>query len=596
MGKLFVTNMDLTVKDKDEIRGTAFKKSFDYSTADLCIFSCYKLNFENENTIFFYENEFITFSGTIFYKSFIGTEALLAIFNDFDGSVENIRNDIFGNYFLYISKKESKVIFGDENSIYDIYYHISEKESWTVSNLLSDIIKVSPYSFSINRNNLLEAVFQNGIIDDDSIYNEIKRLNGQQYLTVDSLGAVALQHIVSDRDETETDPYEELISSLRNTSKMISSNYKDITVSMTGGLDSRLALSTLINSGAKPQLYYGVGNNFITNTKTEDLNLVKLISERFQLKLELKNWNTSDKIDEDWCGLSNKYGVFGGTYGGSEGFFQSYETSTADYIEYGYFGETLRNSEWLDKMVGKDFTLEHFLTDFYINPHLKSILSTAEQSSFFEHILAKYIKICETHNLNKLAIKINDFQTLHSYYRIAADSKLVNFTNLFTHSTAQLASKDNLYIISKISFEQKKHSRIMLRLISDLLPQSLEIPIYSHIKKYKYNSNQNKLLPLNSFAESFVSNAKKCLKVLNQQPQIKSFLRSAFIRMNSTQYSEKEKAEILNMNSVRIFCLDYLSEKGDIKWNLKKFSGDYRHLLSLTYLHFFYSKYDTKNK
>lgn len=596
MGKLFVTNMELTVKDKDELRGTIFKKSSDYNSTGFSFFSCYKLNVENENTVFFNENDFITFSGTIFYKSCIGVEALEAIFHDFEGSVTNIRKNIFGNYFIFISKNESKVIFGDENSIYDIYYHISEGESWSISSLLSDIIKVSTHEFSIHRNNLLETVFQNGIIDDGSIYNEIDRLNGQQYLAVDSLGTVKLHNLVSNNHELITEPYEELVSSLRNTSKMISTNYNNIAISMTGGLDSRLALSMLVSSGTKPHLYYGVGNNFITNTKTEDLNLVKFISEHLNLSLELKNWNTSRKIDGNWSDLSTKYGVFGGIYGGSEGFFRSYEKSNADYIEYGYFGETLRNSEWLDNVIDESFTLEYFLTDFYINPHLKSILSAAEEACFFEHILIKYTKICEENNLNKFSININEFQILHSYYRIAADRKIVNFTNLFTNSTAQLASKHNLSIISKFSIEQKKHSRIMLRLISDLLPESLEVPIYSHIRKYKYDNNLDKLLPVNSFGENVVRLAKKYLKVLIKQPQIKNLFRATFVRMNSSQYSEKEKAEILNMNSLRVFCLDYLCSKSDIKWDLKKFSGDYRHLLSLTYLHYFYSTYDKKKK
>ena len=90
---------------------------------------------------------------------------------------------------------------------------------------------------------------------------------------------------------------------------------------MTAGLDARISLATYLSVGAKPNLYYGIGNSFLTNTQDTDLQIDHKFEEAFDLSFTPLKWETPQKIDQDWDEVINDYGFYAYIYGGSKEIF-----------------------------------------------------------------------------------------------------------------------------------------------------------------------------------------------------------------------------------------------------------------------------------
>ena len=84
-------------------------------------------------------------------------------------------------------------------------------------------------------------------------------------------------------------------------------------------------LATFLAIGARPDLYYGVGNSGATNTFSGDLKVNLEFEKSFGTKLNQVSWNNSTPIDKDWEELKNKYGFSSVCYGGAKDFFDAYE-------------------------------------------------------------------------------------------------------------------------------------------------------------------------------------------------------------------------------------------------------------------------------
>lgn len=483
---------------------TGFNKFNEYISKNIN-FSVYKkLRVDNCNFLKI-GDDFIATSGTLIYKNMTGGEALNNIYNDFSGNVQDIRNNIIGNYALIIKKKDKIYIFGDENNIHNIYYY-NDKQKWILTNTQFHIAKVLN-DIEIDEFNLIQAVFQASILGNGTIFKGIKKLMGDEYITIDLINyEINIKYPdiqVSDIDSMA----EDFAGLLKNKIKIISQNFKTITISMTGGLDTRVNLAGFLSNNIKPNLVYGVGNSLLTGTHNRDLEIVKIYAKKFGLNFYEMNWRTNNNIFEYWDKSLLKYGELFEIYGASKNIFREFEEKIdTQFIEFGYFGEPLRNKEWLEKYDKVYFNLNDYL-EFYINKYL---INTYEKvDDYKENLKEKVRKIVYKYGLNENKIHKDDFQKLYYIYRRSADTKMNNYSNYFFYSISVLSTNDLYNYILNVPYEYKKNAKFMLKVLYYLYPDVLDVPFFSHRCDCIFNKNKFEL----KYRENFVKKIRNVLSI-----------------------------------------------------------------------------------
>ncbi|KAA1162031.1 hypothetical protein EU508_06370 [Pseudoalteromonas fuliginea] len=473
--------IDITTEAGVKLSNSSFKKY--YSVA-----SFKKINFDNEN---FYtcEEGAITSAGSLIYNERIGCVALKSILVEFikHRNVKKIKQHIIGNYVLVIELEGELYIFGDSNDVFDIFYH-SNKEQWTVSNSLFDASKKN--SPVVSYNNLIESIFQNGILDNGTIFKNIFRLKGDEFIYV-CLSDKSFNIIKHEEVKVDNVTDDSLAKSCESLANSIAKAFKDIAICMTGGLDSRLLLSSYLTCGSKPNLFYGVGNSSLTNTKKEDLDINKLIAKRFDLELNVMDWEVDNAFSCNWEALTNKVGFLSTVYSGIESVHNELgELAGSRFIDFGYFGEPFRNIEVLAESTRVSYTTEQFVDELYINQELKKSLKKVDYRDYRLSLINKVKKLCESKAIDDNQITKDDFCKIHNEYRKSADTVLINLANYYCYSINLLSLHKIETAVKTYPALEKENSKLLLKIINKLQPEILKIPIFSHCKPYTLDGTE----------------------------------------------------------------------------------------------------------
>lgn len=473
---------------RDNYIRSGFSKYNEYINKNFYLSSFKKLRIDNYNYLKIGE-DFVATSGTLIYEGEIGERALRKIYENFDENVQLIRDKILGNYALVVKKGNCVYVFCDDNNIYDIYYY-NYGGKWLISNNFYYLAKTLP-DVQILSMELLEASFQHCIIDNKTPFDNIYKLMKDEYIKIDILmenfniyeiECKKIEIAIKDLDFMA----KEFANLLKKKVQSITKNIKNPAISMTGGLDSRIMLAAFLANGIKPRIVYGVGNSVITNTKERDLEINKIYAEKFNLNFYQMNWRTSVSIDENWKESLERYGELYTIYAANENMYKEFsENLNVDFIEYGYFGEIMRNVDWLEELAKENYTLDEFLESYYYNN--SAISNQTFKEEYTESIKKKLEKICKKERLDKFKLSKNDFFRIHNYYRRRADTVMNNFSNNFVYSISVLSTWELLNYITEIPFEYKKNAKFMLKVIDYLYPPILEVPFFSHCKDYKFN-------------------------------------------------------------------------------------------------------------
>jgi len=521
MAKTFLTN---NVEYHNIVKKTSVDSGFikynEMSSQSINVLVFNKLKIDNENFIQIGKN-FVSVSGTFIYDGLINNIGLHKLYDDFNHDINLTRKLLIGNYLITIKKDGILYILGDENSIYNINYYYDENH-WIISNNIFDIANQIKERITVNELNLLEEVFQNTIINNETIFNNIMKLMGTEYIRINLIdNDFTIENYMTKvpikRDVNYLEKLDNLVSIIQNNVTAISNNFKKITISMTGGLDSRIVLSSYLNAKVKPNIIYGIGNSTITNTDNQDLRINEIYKNEFTLNFTKMNWNTPTIIDKDWEHYYKKYGIYSRVYGGSNNVFESLENLTnTDFVDFGYFGETLRNLDWPEN-TNTYFSLNEYLDEFYIKKELQFTIDSKTYNKFRKKIYQKYLIICTENNLKYEKIHQDDFQILHNEYRKGADNAMLNLINSSFYSINLLSIKEIERQILTFTFKEKTNMRLIIELLNKLYPKSLSIPIYSHCTMYKLNKKtlllqktkkENMLYTLKNIVIKFVYNKK----------------------------------------------------------------------------------------
>ncbi len=180
MAKFFLTNKkEWYVKTKERVTNSDFSLAFDYAKDGVYALTTHKLKIKNTNAYENLEGDFVIATGTAIYKESLDYTSVISDFGSL--GIEGIRNNTIGQYAYIIKSAKNISVFGDSFGAYNIYY-FQKDGYYYISNFLYDMASILRHEITLNEMNLLEYLVQRAILCNETLFNEIKRLNGKEYI------------------------------------------------------------------------------------------------------------------------------------------------------------------------------------------------------------------------------------------------------------------------------------------------------------------------------------------------------------------------------------------------------------------------------
>lgn len=501
--------------------------------------SFYKLSCKNCN---FYAigNDFISVVGTFIYKGKHGQEALLAIYEDFSANINAIRDKVIGNCAFIIKKGRSLYVFGEYYGLYDIYYY-NKNGLFVISHDLFDLYK-SVIGLKINKLNMLEHLALGVNYCGETFLDDVYRLQDNESLIINtSTGSLEKSTFKVDWKSNESISYDECVSKIASTlmsiGKTVFENFGTPALSSTGGLDNRLNLATFLAIGAKPELYYGVGNSGTTNTFPGDLKVNQEFEVKFGTKLNQVSWNNSTPIDRDWEELKSKYGFSSVCYGGAKDFFDAYERIPNSTILFGYMGELYRNLDVWENRKFKPMTLDEYIDKYLIDEFIQNGTKLFDEIvNIKNHLHEKLLEVCNKWNINPYMITANDDFFLNLERRRCSDIAILNLMN-YHHNCCYIFAQHNVFqILANVDAIAKKQYKFQLDLLECIYPAVLSVPIFSHCRFQKYDSLNNTLSDYKSLYRFL-----KSIIPIGYRKKLKNLLPVSILSIFNNKYLDNKK-------------------------------------------------------
>ena len=556
------------------MKDSIFEKYTEYISAEenMYIRVYKKMNVDNYNFLR-KDNHFIACTGTLIYDNKIGESALQSIMDDYHGDIFEIREKCHGSFCLMIKYNNKMQICCDKSEIYNVYYYLDGQEV-VISNYYYYMAKSIKDRIEVNEFALLEKVFQNCNIDNHTIFNNIYRLAGDESIKIKNSIEILTtcdfeQGIVFGKSEEEW--LDIIVDKIKKAAERTKLFTDSISITMTGGLDSRLQLASLMSVGIKPTLITGCGYR----SKNNDYIISQRIAQKYNLPLIEMNWNNSIKISGEWQTLLPRFGENYLVNSGTSEFFNGFRSKDYYMMLFGYYGEVLRNKDWLEDYEGEYFTIEEYLDEFYINPEIKKICLNYEK--YHDILRGKFDEIVEEEGLNPCQINKTNFKRINIRYRKHADNVMNNLINDYCYSYAFLTDNDLLLTLINIPYEYKVNSRFMLRLIEKLYPDLLNFDFFTHLTKKKYDYKKSILKNDEEIARkiqkallkklSRETNIYRCLnliyqyifgknkKAITQQKKFRKELMFEVLDKSMTDFKFVNKQEIKNISEQKLFVL-----------------------------------------
>lgn len=462
----------------------------------ICYTSFYKLSCKNFN---FYAigNDFISVVGTFIYKGKHGREALIAIYDDFSANINSIRDNVIGNCAFIIKKGSLLYVFGEYFGFYDIFYYY-KNGLFIISHDLYDLYK-GITDLKINKLNMLEHLALGVNYCGETFFDDVYRLQDNETLIINtSTGSLEKSSLNVNWKNSGSMSYDECVSkissSLKSIGKTFFDNFGTPALSSTGGLDNRLNLAIFLAIGARPDLYYGVGNSGATNTFSGDLKVNQEFEKSFGTKLNQVSWNNSTPIDKDWEELKNKYGFSSVCYGGARDFFEAYKQIPNSTILFGCMGELYRNLDVWEKRKFKPMSLDEYIEKYLISEFMHNGTKLFDEiADIKNHLYEKLLEVCKKWSINPSMISANDDFLLNLERRRCSDVVILNLMN-YHHNCSYIFAQHNVFqILANVDSVAKKQYKFQLDLLKSIYPEVLSVPIFSHCRFQKYDSLNNTL-------------------------------------------------------------------------------------------------------
>lgn len=582
MGALaFSNNQDKFKEMHAFFEKTGFPTKFSFNYENIYINAYHKKNQITNNGLKLKNDDFIVFSGSLLMRN--GNKLdLNFIYNNFLKTGLSVREKLIGNYLIVLKKGDNVYFFTDPLGIYRVYY--STIEDFCISTnifFLTNCYK----KLCIDINGLIEQAFNYGTLRNETIIQGIKTIQGNQIIEY-NLGTQTAQIKSTDFEfiDHQQKDFIEIVEMLNEVTDAINYNYNDISIYMTGGLDSRLLLASLLDSDIKPSLLYGISNSRIISTKEMDKNIVQQISQVLNLKIRIMDWSKSKSFFDDHEKLLLEFGEYFFIYGGIKNVFHEVSKQTG-FVDYGYFGEIFRNNHIIDLINKKEFNIDDLIS-IHVNFGGFNISSLSISDKYINTLKNKYTDLMKELKIKNNYISLNQVQLIDAYRRISKDTYMLNLSNQFCSSFTVLGDYNIFRALTNCDYFYKKGARLQLRFINRLFPKLLHFPIYSHNIVQKFDSRK-KIIKPKSKLNIYIRDVYNKL----DNPTIKNYCEYIYFQYINTKENQynNEIAQLRNFYSEKIdefqdyFKIDILKTKA-YSGSINGISNYYHYLFLLHWL------------
>lgn len=475
---------------KEQLQNSRFKLGFDFSGEGIYALTTTKLLVDNVNS---HQDgwNFILTNGTLLYDNCTGAEMHSKLLASYNASmkIERIRDNCYGIYAIGLYKDKRLTVWGDKSSIYDIFYYIGDGV-WAISSSLSLLVHILKEKLSVNKLNLMEQLARNCILGGETVFNEIKRLEGHCVLQANSRElSIDDSHLMKfESFENDDEAFNEAAHTLQKIAKLFSLCYGKPAVSLTGGLDSRTILASYLSADVKPDIVYGFGNSRLIKSSNEDTGIVREYSRKFGLDMNILPLNDTLPIDKLWDELIADFEEDALFTRGNKDIIDYFARSPYPFFEIGKFGEFYRDAGWdILKKESECATVKDVAEKWYFKSLDGNIIHT--YPGLRDHMLSKLGKCAHKYDVDPDRIERRDLQIFAlEYYTLSCH--VLNFVNRFRFCSCIIAESK---LWSKFYDADRKDSSPILRLLNALYPAVLDIPIYSRWRYMCYDRKSMKL-------------------------------------------------------------------------------------------------------
>lgn len=445
------------------------------------------------------EDDFVACAGTLIYKGCIGEKALAEIFHDLGiRTLKEIRQSLWGSYVIIYKKNHQINVFVDETGTYAFYYYRDAQGNYLFTNTFYHIERMAKQP--VNQLAFIEQELEYSILDNQTPYENIYRVLGTEVITVDlETNKIAVRPIELNRYELREKTIDSIAECINRCAQDIILATKDLLdtpyIFLTGGVDSRLILANYIKAGMKPVLGSWFNGSYTMNTKKEDFMSVKAIAD--VTKLEVLPIDVEEgKVDfgEGFFDQCEKFGEYASIYAGNVKWHNILEENKIEYVDYGFFGETLKEWVALEEIGKKKVNIKWFL-QVYIRrlgySNMEHDISCYQD--LYNRLFKEFSDIARLEKIDVNNMSREDCMTLYYWYRLHADTVLYQYANMYGYSFPVYAQKEIADYINAVPYEMKEHEKINLYMEEMLAKDLLNIPFYSHCQYMVYDERKKEL-------------------------------------------------------------------------------------------------------
>lgn len=522
MGRFYATNSHERHQTAKNInKKSDLDISKEYSNESVFVTTYQKRAVNNKNFLST-DNGFIASTGTLIYDGKMGYSSLSKI--DEKGISNIDRSQFIGHYCLLTKAGDELSIFTDPKGGYEVFFAAAD-DWWFVSNSLMLVASVLNEK-KIDRLNLIENSFYIKNISDNTFYKEVNQLVGTKKIKINTEdGSLSIKNIgYPERDwNYEGMSFEDTLSDYTSRVTSVFSQIREATESIgiqaTGGLDSRTILSALLDQSLAPLLLYGVGNSKLTNTKREDLRAVEEYADKFDLDFYQMNWKSECPHEEKTLStLFEKYGFRMAVYGASPNLFDEYEENlnpNPTLVMSGYSPAFTNLAPWeMRSEYPSDFQdfIENHIAGTYKDFSNEGFTCSEDYLDNLLHNAERMVKQDYHNNVNlDDSLDFKEFINLKLYFKQRGENINFNVMNEFHYHLCPFYTYHLNDPLKDVPSDYRSGDVFRVKLIKNLYPSVLEIPIFTGVQPAKINDNNDSIIenpvhhPLTSTSTQLIS-------------------------------------------------------------------------------------------
>ncbi len=533
MGKFYLTNTHKFDKSASRvIASSGFEKNKKISINKI-VLNVFKKKLINHENFFIDRNKnFVAVNGTLIYKEELGKAGLRNLLKEFnDKNISEIRENSIGHYVIIIKKNEQISVFCDKYGLYKVYYFIDE-DRFIISNSYFSIVEAIE-NRELDLFALFEEVINEGCIGRENVFNGMYRLFGNEVLEINcSKNTIKVSRLEYERypklfRKNFDNAVRDYAHKVKYVLSVLSKNFKNNAILLTAGLDTRTVLAGLNSVNMQYKMMYGISKNPNQITDKEDLEAVKLFSDKYSKELYLMDWNDPcgprEIPDELFYKLDKGIGLISFT----KSFLAELEGKIPNYPDLffdGLFGETLKTRRWLEvQLFKKRISFKNLVKRYSLSYDLLRLFK--DKTVKKEYIDFRVRKLNTLAREFKINLKNNKFDsdTFNEVRQIIArvtDNHALNIQNDFAFSLSVIGDLSLYEQSFNLPFKFRKDCKFQAKLIKTLDRSTLDVPIFTHqsprrIDK-KYNLVKRRITLWEFFGLNFLMPSRRLLTIFKK--------------------------------------------------------------------------------